>query len=400
MTNVVKVNGESLRKMVKSATTVTVKSSPVSMCYSTLIKAENNRLTVCANNLVTAYKAVTDCTTSGDFEIVLDDDTIKKLLNVKGSDLTLEYTSGEKTVKVSDGRKNMMLVCTEPTENDFDYGSFTATFEYDWKTLFTIAGDELLNAVKTLGKFTAKDNLRPILCGYHIDNGDMVTIDGYRLGVKHLAMEKRTTDEWKFTADAQLENVKNIFEKSDNIHVSLDDSGKHSMYSTESGEISIQYAMRNIEGDFHNWRQSMPKQHTTEFTVTAGDVMEIAKEYKGYINAKNKAPFILGTYNGKLHGYIKTVDVSVSQEIPVDDLSGEIFAGYNIAYTLDIFSVFDKKEKVKCCNNGEVTPLLVSNGEYDCLLLPIRLVSYRYGQDEEAKKQLAEKRTEFEKTCA
>ena len=241
MTNVVKVNGESLRKMVKSATTVTVKSSPVLMCYSTLIKAENNRLTVCANNFTTAYKAVTDCTTSGDFEIVLDDDTAKKILNIKGGELTLTHESGKMTVNVSDGKKKMSLACYEPMKNSFDFDSFTSGkvgFFQDWKTLFVIPAAEFLPSIKMLEKFTLKSENRPILHGYHFDGTDLVTIDGYRMCVKHLqSAEKRITDKWKFTADAMLANIGNIFEKSDNIHISLADKGISTMYAADSGEI-------------------------------------------------------------------------------------------------------------------------------------------------------------------
>ena len=113
---------------------------------------------------------------------------------------------------------------------------------------------------------------------------------------------------------------------------------------------------------------------------------EVAKEYKSYISAKDKRPFILGTLNGKLYGYIETNDVRVSQEIAADNLSNaEIFAGYNIEYTRDCFGVFDKKEKIQCRYKDDKSPLLVTNGEYDCLLLPINLGKYSSNEDDREK---------------
>lgn len=385
MENTIRVNGESLRKMVKSAISFELAHGTVDMQYSTCIKVHDGIIYVCANNLSSAYKASTECRNDGDMEIIINDSTVKKLLNVKGNNLTLTHESGEKVLTVSDGKKKMSLHCYEP-DGGCDFESYTLNFNHTAHGIFDIECAEFLNAVKTAQTFTAKDERRPILQGFLFDSENLVTIDGYRMCVKHLNVNK-LSDQWKFVANAQLTNVKNVFDKTfGKISAEQTEDGKHTIFTANDGEIYVNYSVRNYEGDFHNWRSSMPKEYKAEFSVTAGNICEMAKEYKSYISAKDKRPFILGTLNGKMYGYIETNDVRVSQEIDVENLSGiDIFTGYNVEYTLDCFGVFDKKEKVQCRYNGDLSPLLISNGEYDILLLPVNL-GQRSCKEEEKEK--------------
>ena len=398
----VKVNGEIFRTMVKAALSCTVKKSTFPMPECVLIKAQSGKIEVCANSLDQAVRFVHSCDVDGEFCVTVNNTTMKKALNIKGSMLTLSYEAGtENLLKISDGKKSMQLVCT--VENDVcDYKGFTNIYDGDREHLFDVQCAELLNGIKAVSPFRANDGKRPIFEGYHFDSltGKVATIDGYRACRKKWKT-LRQRNEYEFTAGSLLENIKNVFNSKSEFDVNVYSSGKYTLMVHNSDQFLTEYAVRNIEGEYLDIDKSIPNEFTTEISVVAGEVTEIAKEYKGYMNEKNKKAIILGTYSGKTYLYVSLNDIRVAQQIESkQDKTAYIFAGYNAEYTMDCFGVFGKNESVTVHYKSELNPLYVTNGEFECLLLPVRLAKSEWDHPEVYTEGMATERENFENACA
>lgn len=369
------VNGETFRKCVKSALTVTVKKAAFPMPEQILVKASSGKVYVCANNCTQSVRYTMNCDHNGEFEVTLYNVTIKKLLNVKGDRLTISHPS-EKILKVESGKKSMELNCEEPENGkDCGYGSFTAEMSKERTPLFTVDYAELSSGINVVSAFRSDINNKPILCGYGFNNGIISAIDGYHTCRKTWKNYSQL-NEYKFTASGELENIKNIFPKSTKqVNVSgTKFCDTWTIFSASDGEITVDYCVRNIQGDFCDTNAYYPKTCQAEISVNAGEILEIAKEYKGYIDSKNKMPVELRSTDKELSLYLRTNDIKVSQGINSDyDGRINIHVGYKAEFMIDCFSLYGKNEIVKLRYDGNSKPLYITNGEYECLLLPVRL---------------------------
>ena len=370
------VNGNDFRTMVKAALSVSVKKAAFSMCESILIKACDNVLYICGNTLNQVYRGQCKCDCDGIFEVTINENTAKKIVNIKGNNITITYDSDEdKKIKIADGKKTMELACFTPSDNDFNYDSYTCELEKDRSIVFTVDAEELLDGIKTVAPFRSFNEAKPVLQGFNFngETGHLETIDGYRAIRKSWKTLDKKSD-YNFTVDEHLDNIGNIFNKNDRIAVSIDEKGKYTVFSKTDGNISIEYGARNLEGTFHPIAKAIPTNFTTDITLVSGELLEVVKEYSGYTSAKNPAPMIFAVHNGEFYTYMSESDTRVCDKVAAK-INGnpDVFAGYKAKYLLDSFKVFDKKENISIKYIGTLQPILMTNGEYEVLNLPVRL---------------------------
>ena len=411
----IKVNGEIFRKHIKAASTVALKSGVTPMQYSVLIRANGNYVEICANSLSEAVQFCieTEDKASGTFAVAIDNADIKSLLNIKGSTITVAHEENSSLVTFTDGKKKMTIHCIDSAvDKTVAFSEYVYPFNADntdkYMEIFRVDSNELLTAIKKATIFTAKDDKRPILCGYHFNrNGKLETVDGYRLFRKTWkTLEKVRDAEYDFVAGSFLENIKNIFSDKENVRLSCVQTDRWIIFQYEGNEyrsINTYYAVRTIDGEYHNCDASMPKSYNEQVHIDAGELAEICKEYKGYISAKDKRFMVLGAVNGKLYAGITTNRISVAQSLEKCgkiDPASKIFAGYNAEYLMDGLSIFNKAE-ITMRYIDEIHPMLLTDGEYDVLILPCRIIDYDWRESEEEKnRKLSEKYDAFVKTCA
>lgn len=417
MEKTTRMSGETFRKYIKAASTVALKVGIAQIQYSVLIRVNGNYVDICANSLSEAVQFCieTEDKTSGTFAVAIDNADIKSLLNIKGNTITIAHEEGSNLVTFTDGKKKMTIGCMDSNINeDVEFSEYVRPFNANntdkYMEIFRIDSEELLTAIKKATTFTAKDDKKPILCGYHFNgNGKLETIDGYRLfrkTWKTLEKVRDTDTEYDFVAGSLLENIKNIFTDKENVRLSCVQTDKWIIFQNADNEyrgVDTYYAVKTIDGEYHNCDQSMPKSYNEQVHIDAGELAEICKEYKGYISAKDKRSMILGAVNGKLYAGITTNRISVAQ--PLErcgkiDSASKIFAGYNAEYLMDGLNVFNKAE-ITMNYTDEIHPMLLTDGEYDVLILPCRIIDYNWRDSEEEKnRKLSEKYDAFVKTCA
>lgn len=369
------VNGNDFRTIIKAALSVTVKKSFSCIGESILIKACDNVLYICGNTLDQMYRGQCKCDCDGTFEVTINEYTAKKIVNIKGNNITITYDSDkDNKIKLTDGKKTMELACFTPSDNDLNYDSYTCELEKDRSTVFTVDAEELLDGVKTVAPFRFMMDHKPILKGFNFNGktGHLETIDGYRAIRKSWRTLEKQSD-YNMTVQEQLENIKNVFDKNGKITVAVTTDNKLTVFSKNDYGVTAEYGVRNYEGSFHPIKDAIPKSFATVIEADNAELTEVVKEYKGYVNAKSPVPMYIGSHNGELYTGIFASDIKTSDKLTAKiDKNANIIGAYKISFVLDSLKVFGKNE-ITISYNNDMTPILISNGEYECLNLPVRM---------------------------
>ena len=321
--------------------------------------------------------------------VCVDNDLLKKIASIKGDNITFTYdTEKDRELKLSNGKKVVTLACypvdNSYGSNDFNRESFSIPFEMDRTQVMSIDCEELLTAVKNLSVFRLKIDSKPILRGYHFNGEDNMieTIDGYHCCRKE--WKSGTMDNEYFeTVAGCLENVKNVFTKCDlNVEVFGVESKnskqkfnryKYTMFKVDYADMSVEYAVRNLDGEFHPMKSVYPVSFSAEGTVKANTLMELCKEYSKFISEKAVMPIIFHQVDGVVYTGLRTPSIKLCD--PTEIKMNGVFptAGYKNSFLMDCLSVFDKNDTIRMRANGNLNPVLIENDEYHVLVLPVRL---------------------------
>ena len=370
------VNGNAFKSMIKKAASLNLHSAGIPTTEQILIKVQNQKVCVCANNFIETLRMTTTTESYDEFEAIVDGSELSKIANIKGTTLDISYDDVGKIITFSDDKKSITIHGFTSEQNELNFESFSIPLDDPGHNyVLDINSSELLESVKICNTFTSKVDSKPILCGIHFNSEDncIEALDGYR-AIRRYLKTARQKDGYEFTMDSKFENVKNVLDKNRDINVYVIEN-KYTVFVDADNEYMTEYAVRHIQGKYFNVKEAIPTSFVTNITVNADEMQEICKEFKGYISAKDAVPMILVETNHKLYAYIKTSRYKVSQQIETANIDGcrDIYTGYKIAFMQDAMKVFDKGETVKIGYNKSLTPILISNGTYDIVVLPVRL---------------------------
>ena len=329
--------------------------------------------------------------------VKVDESMLTKISDIKGNDITIMYDSDyEHELKVTNGKKMLTLHCAvvdnSAGSNEFNRESYSIPFEMDRDNVLEVESEEILRAVKTASVFTSKVDSRPILKGYHFNGHDNMieAIDGYR-AVRKLWKTGIMANDYFETVNEQLDNIKNIFTKGDG-YISVYGAEKkevktefgrykYTMLRSEVNGLVIEYAVRNLDGEFHPVAKAYPITFTTCATVKAGAIAEMCKEYKKYISAKDPVPVVFHQEGDVVYTHLKTASLAICEPTDIKVLCGNIpTIGFKNGFMLDVMNVFDKNEQVTIGCNNDIQPMVVDNEEYFVIILPVRLKPERINE--------------------
>ena len=287
--------------------------------------------------------------------------------------ITVEIDEGLKTtIKGEAAEYNIIALPADeyPSLPDFDTGEN-----------FELPQNVLKNMINQTVFAVAVDDKKPILTGelFDIENGEfnLVAIDGYRLAVRHEIVE--TQDRYNFVvkAKALMEAAKLLKDDSKEKEdekpnkVILNVSKKHIIFDI-NGYMVIS---RLLEGDFHNYKASIPKDYSTEIIIKTKDLLGSLERCSLLINDKTKAPVRCIFDAGHLKITCSTVLGRLSDEIPCEISGKMVEIGFNCRYLSEAVKAAES-DKIKLRLNGGLSPMKIvplDGDDYTFLVLPVRL---------------------------
>ena len=226
--------------------------------------------------------------------------------------------------------------------------------------------------------FAVSDNeSRPIHTGslFEVDDSGLtvVSVDGYRLALRHEAIEKKEgTPEFSFVVPgAALSEVEKICSDVDE-PASVTQGARHVMFKV--GDTML--VSRRLEGEFLAYRQAIPRNNTIIVEGETRTLLSSIDRVSLIISDKLKSPLRCVFDNGVLKISTKTAIGDAYDQCPIQGDGEGLEIGFNNKYLMDALKAAPA-DRVRLELTTGVSPcvILPTEGEEKFLymVLPVRL---------------------------
>ncbi|MBE6825292.1 MAG: DNA polymerase III subunit beta [Ruminococcus sp.] len=242
-------------------------------------------------------------------------------------------------------------------------------------TARTAVPQQLLRSMIQESSFAAsvKED-KPILTGELFEAGEgmlhIVAMDRYRLALR----QEKAADlgSFRFVVPKKaLSELIMLLKDDAEQPCEFYTNGKHIVFSVNGFELFA----RLLEGQFHNFRSSIPADCKTEVVMNTRDMIGCAERCALLINEKNKAPMRCVFADGFMEISCKTGIGVINDRIPAD-ISGEsLTIGFSNKYLLEALRACDcDKIRIQMSGSNKVIKLMPPEGEsFVYLIMPIQL---------------------------
>lgn len=225
--------------------------------------------------------------------------------------------------------------------------------------------------------FAVSDSdVRPIYTGTLFEHNDgeltLVSVDGYRLAKRSEKLEQAEGENCSFVVPGSaLSDIERICEdKDESVKISV--GAKHISFSI--GDTVV--ISRRLEGDFLNYRKSIPENFRYQIQVDRSEFMSVIDRVSLIITEKNSNPIRMFFNDGSIFCTCAT-PTSKSNDLCSCEGSGDgLEIGFNDRYLMDALKAAGADE-LKVCLNTASSPCVIKAADgsdsFTYMILPVRL---------------------------
>ena len=222
----------------------------------------------------------------------------------------------------------------------------------------------------------ATSEVRPIYTGvlFEVTESEltMVAIDGYRMAKRSERLEDAGMDPCTFIIPGStLAEVEKLCSQDENRPVSISLGEKQASFSVGSTVL----IGRRLEGEFMNYRKSIPTSFRYEVIVEREELMRVVDRVSLVIKEKQTSPIRMIVEDGNLF-FSCTTGFGHAEDSCLCDGSGEgMRIGFNDRYFMDALRAANE-EKLRLSLNTPSAPIIIQaaeGGKYLYMVLPVRL---------------------------
>ncbi len=315
---------------------------------------------------LTGYNLEIGITTSIE---VVSSDSADLIVNSKlFSEIVKKMPTDEITIEVDE---NLTMTIsggnTEYSISVIDASEYPSIPDFSQDLSFTISQPLLRDMINETIFAVSQNDIRPILKGELfeiVDNElNVVALDGYRLAIRTEPI--KSDNNIKFVVPSKTLNEVSRLLKDD------EDSTCDIMVSKKQVVFDISgYTVfsRLLEGEFHNYRGSIPQSCATEVIIDRRELVNCLERASLVINEKIKSPVKCLFDNGSLKISCRSQIGKINDEISADIAGPKIEIGFNCKYLLEALKAVSD-ESVKLMMNGGNLPLKI---------IPVNGTGYTY----------------------
>ncbi len=220
-------------------------------------------------------------------------------------------------------------------------------------------------------------DVRPIYTGtlFEIEGEELtlVSVDGYRLAKRCEKIEGKEMENCSFVVPGSaLSDIERICgDDDDNISIAV--GAKHISFAI--GETVV--VTRRLEGEFLNYRKSIPEKFRYTVQVERSDFMATIDRVALIVSEKNSSPVRLCFNDGTIDCLCIT-PIGKAEDVCVCEGSGEgLEIGFNDRYLMDALKAAAGTDKLNICLNTASSPCVIDaadgSGTFTYMILPVRL---------------------------
>lgn len=358
---------QSLYEAINNVSRAAAIKSTITALEGIKVKIKDGGLEFTGFDLEIGIKTEISALTGGSGEFVINSHLFSDMIRKMPAD-TVTVTVDEKlNTCIKGGTAEYNIICLSAEE-------YPLLPIFDKEKGIAVPQGVLKNMIgQTVFAVATGDN-KPILTGELFEfDGDMfrlVGIDGYRLAIRN---EKASTDEViSFVVPAKaLREVAALLKEDNDKYCTLYTSRKHIIF--DIGEYQV--VSRLLEGDFHNYKASLPESSATEVILSTRDFINSLERCSLLINDRMKAPVRCNFSGGEVTLTCSTALGKVQDAFQVDHSGPSVEIGFNCKYLTEALKATES-DKVKLFLNGGISPMKISplqGNSYLFLVLPVRL---------------------------
>lgn len=200
----------------------------------------------------------------------------------------------------------------------------------------------------------------------------LVSVDGYRLALRKEPLQGGPSLQFVVPGKTLAEISRLIPDSDDLVDISV--GKKHIIFRTASYSV----ISRLLEGEFLDYRTTIPQSHSTEIVVNTRALIDSVERVSIVITDRLKSPVRCRINQNTAKLSCVTTLGKANDEVPVLLGGDDLEIGFNNKYFLDALKNSDCDE-VKIQMTGAVNPIkIIANGDssFIFLVLPVRLKPY------------------------
>lgn len=330
-----------------------------------LIIAEDENLILSCYNMELGITTYMPAHISENGSIVLNaklfSDMVRRLPSER-----VEIECDEKCItKIRGGAAEYNIIGIEAEE-------FPALPTVDEKINFTIRQDTLKSMIDQTIFAVAVNDFKPVHTGSKFIIKDhvlsVVSVDGFRLAIRQEQVSYG--DELDFIVPGKsLSEVAKLLEGEEEILIAL--SQKHIIFRIGRYDV----VSRLLEGDFIDFRSSIPASSNTVVEVKVRDFLNSIDRTSLLINDRLKSPIRLSIGEGEIKISCSTAIGKISDVVECDIKGDHVDMGFNNRYLLEALRATGC-DKVKMVINSPLAPVKIVPMEGESflfLVLPVRM---------------------------
>ncbi len=331
-----------------------------------LIKAYDNKVTLCGYDLEIGIRTVIDATIVEEGEVVLSAKLFSDIVRRMPDEIITIETDEKLITYIHSGVADYQIVGI----SSYEYPELPT---FDELESFSVNGELLKNMIKQTYYAISDNQAKPIYTGSLFDLKDgflnIVSVDGFRMAVRKEKIDGDHELNFVVPGKTLSEVLKINCDEESDIQVIV--GKKHVIFKIENYSI----ISRLIEGKFIEYEGTIPKGATTSLRVNTREIASSVERMSLLTNEKMQSPvrFIVADEGIKL--FCTTVVGKASDYINLPFDGDEVEIGFNNRYLLDAIKNADTDEL--CFEfNGPLKPLKILPPEGDSfifLVVPMRL---------------------------
>lgn len=348
--------------MVTKAEKMTGKSLSLPILANMLIEVKNKMLILRATNLDIGIEVAIPAKTIGEGSVAIPAHIINGLLNTFGSTVkTVEISSQNGHVVISGGGITTTIKGA-PTD---EFPTLPVVSEGH---TFSLEAKKMILGLKSVVYASSISDIKPELASIYIypENETIVFVatDSFRLAEKKIK-EKNVRD-WGGIL-IPFKNAQELIKVFDGMDDMLDIRFNDHQIVIEKESVYV--TSRIINGTFPDYKQIIPKEHTTQVIVLKEDLMNALKVSTVVANTFRQIMFSINPKEKKFIIETKNSDIGTSV-VPVQaSLSGEeIDISVNYKYITDVFQAISL-DSLQMSFFGKGRPIIIT---------PVGDVSFMY----------------------
>lgn len=222
----------------------------------------------------------------------------------------------------------------------------------------------------------ADTDVRPIYTGalFEVEEKELtiVAVDGYRLAKRVEKLNDAKLKKSSFVVPgSSLSDVERICTEGEG-NVDINVGAKHISFSI-GGTVVIS---RRLEGEFMNYRKSIPTEFEHKITVSKSEFMTSIERVALIISEKNNSPVRMTFNDGYIYLRCQNPVGVAEDECFCDGTGGGMEIGFNNRYMTDVLKSSGKDKLLICINSPSSPCIIKAEDESDAftyMILPVRL---------------------------